>query len=211
MRVEFIATPDDVLRITQDGRLESVGPFFSPFGWAQGLMLPQTPHWDPKIGNSQSLEVVVRPRCVGYNTVKLPGIDLKNAANSREHAMVRHKRVKAQRESVRLQLQSAGVHRLEAPMHVQIVRLGPGKARDTDDLPVYGKIVRDEIAAMLGYDDRDIMESPPLTWAVFQRVAPTPSVEVTFFRLVRPPDVSYKKKPTHSPPTPPSRKAQAKR
>jgi hypothetical protein len=171
-------------------------------------MNPESTDWDSRVGQTLSLEVMVRPRALGYRTVKLPGLDLQNAANSREHAMVRHKRVKAQRESVRLQLQSAGIHRLEAPLHVQIVRLGPGKARDTDDLPVYGKIVRDEIAAMLGYDDRDIMEMPPITWAVFQRVAPTPSAEVTFFQLVRPPNVSYKKKP-NSPPTTP--KAQAKR
>lgn len=191
MRVEFFPTRDGWIAVNESGQIL---PDSDPLEFVTQSM----PTPEPLRRATAALEVVFRPYVLSRKQVLLPGIHLENAANSREFSMVRHSRVSNQRAQARLLLQAAGVHQMQPPLHVQIVRMAPArsKVRDTDNLPVYGKVIRDEVAALLGYDDRDIGSGVPLTWSVFQRVAPASGVEVTLFQLVSPPGAVYKKKST---------------
>lgn len=73
----------------------------------------------------------------------------KSAANLREHHMARHKRVKAQRETVKQHLPAV---RIEAMLDIRLTRLGVGEL-DTDNLAGAMKAVRDEVASWLRLDD----------------------------------------------------------
>lgn len=80
--------------------------------------------------------------------------------NVREHWAVRHRRAKAQREAVRLIWQTVvKKRRVELPCVVILTRIAPGLL-DSDNLPASMKSVRDEIADLLGVDDRD----PCVAW-----------------------------------------------
>jgi len=137
--------------------------------------------------------VVIEPAPLSALHVEIPGILLTNANNSREHEMVRSRRVKAQRHQASLVMASAGVHRLKLPLRVTITRVAPRLAKDTDNLPVYGKVIRDEIARMLGVDDADLGRVPPIEWSVTQIKGKEPKVLVVLEEMPAPPGSEYKR------------------
>ena len=101
-------------------------------------------------------------------TLYLPGMQLVNAANAREHHMVRARRAKAQRAAAYLRLMSLSHARAfgvrpatprrprsiawPMPCVVTIVRIGP-RLLDDDNLAVSAKAVRDGLADAFGVDD----------------------------------------------------------
>lgn len=93
-------------------------------------------------------------------TVEVP-ITTKNPTNTREHHMVRAKRVKAQRAGVGLMLRANAVGtRLEPVSHgmrlvVLLTRVSPGTLDKHDNLRAALKHVVDEVAAYFGVDDAD--------------------------------------------------------
>lgn len=92
----------------------------------------------------------------------------KSAANLREHWAAKAKRVKAERLATfaafpRNALGQLGVLDTAATAHVQMVRVAP-RALDDDNLRPALKAVRDEIARLLGVDDRD----PRVEWGYGQ-------------------------------------------
>lgn len=96
--------------------------------------------------------------------VTLP-IRLVSEPNARYgHWAIRSKRVKEQRNVVRLALGPHVAGRV--PCRVILTRIGPN-ALDGDNLAGACKAVRDAVAAALGVDDRD----PRVAWAYEQRRA----------------------------------------
>lgn len=98
-----------------------------------------------------------------------------NHGGGREHWAARAKRVKAERDATCCSAQTtaqarfalAGFHMLAEegkPLTVSLTRVSPGTL-DGDNLQGALKHVRDQIAEMLGVDDRD----PVVTWRYEQR------------------------------------------
>jgi hypothetical protein len=91
-------------------------------------------------------------------TVDVP-IVLVSEANAREHWSARHRRRKEQRQMVALAWRAAGV---KVPVfhvaHVELTRLCPprNRSKDSDNLAMSLKSVRDEVAVLLGRDDADL-------------------------------------------------------
>ncbi len=73
--------------------------------------------------------------------------------NAREHHMARHRRVKAERESVSWML--GGKTRPNLPCVVTLTRVSPGRGLDDDNTVGALKACRDQVAAWLGVDDAD--------------------------------------------------------
>jgi hypothetical protein len=93
--------------------------------------------------------------------------------NEREHHMVRHRRVKAERAAVSWVL--APRKRPELPVVVTLVRVGPTQGLDGDNLQGSLKGCRDQVAEWLGLDDRD----PRITWRYDQRREKQWGVQIT--------------------------------
>lgn len=70
--------------------------------------------------------------------------------NAREHPMVRHKRVKTEKQAVHYSLY--GKPKPAIPCDVLLTRVSPNKC-DDDNLSGAMKAIRDAIAAWLGVDD----------------------------------------------------------
>ncbi len=103
-------------------------------------------------------------------------------ANSRSHWAAKAKRVKSQRQAVTLASMAAGIPTCKCkcrqwvaaqehwqvkplrPLWVTLTRIAPS-ALDTDNLASSFKATRDEVALMLGIDDR----SSDVAWAYAQR------------------------------------------
>lgn len=89
-------------------------------------------------------------------SVTLP-LRLVNASNAREHHFTRARRVARERLVIQCALtqriRSAGL--IGAPCRVRITRLAPRKLDKHDNLCVSGKAIADEIARIVGVDDRD--------------------------------------------------------
>jgi hypothetical protein len=100
-------------------------------------------------------------------------LKLARGLNSREHHMARARRVKYERDVVAreagLELRGPGVALLMRGEHlvVTLTRLYGARCRDYDDDGLAGSLkgVRDEVAAILGVDDRD----PRVAWRYVQR------------------------------------------
>lgn len=77
--------------------------------------------------------------------------------NDREHPMVRHRRVKREKETAGWELaRYAGRHgRPEIPCTVLLTRLGPSPGLDDDNLVGSLKSTRDAVAHWLGVNDKD--------------------------------------------------------
>ena len=79
-------------------------------------------------------------------------IRLGSGQNNREHHMVRHRRVKFERQAVSWLL--VGKPRPPLPCVVRMVRISPSAIKlDDDNLTASCKAVRDEIATWLKVDD----------------------------------------------------------
>ena len=87
---------------------------------------------------------------------------LPSAANLREHPMVRHRRVKGQRQIVATFL--GGRPKPALPVTVTLTRVAP-RMLDDDNLQSAFKGVRDEIARYLGFADNN----PGIRWEYAQR------------------------------------------
>jgi hypothetical protein len=87
---------------------------------------------------------------------------LPSAANLREHHMVRHRRVKQQRQAVAMFI--GGRPKPALPVVVTLTRVAP-RALDGDNCQSAFKAVRDEIARWLGVSDNH----PGVTWEYWQR------------------------------------------
>lgn len=79
---------------------------------------------------------------------------LVSEANVRHHWAARAKRVKSQRQTVAYAWLVAQMPRDRKPANVLLTRYAPRKL-DTDNLAGACKAVRDEIALLCGFDDRD--------------------------------------------------------
>ena len=98
------------------------------------------------------------------------------------HWTVKAKERKAQRQNIRLVLQSAyprQTYRVIFPVEIHLVRVAPSNGLDDDSLPASFKAVRDGITDWLGLDDD---RTPDIRWTYDQRRGPRGaySVEVTF-------------------------------
>lgn len=102
-------------------------------------------------------------------------LHLRSALNAREHWAARHRRVRAEREAVDFIVRGS-LHgtKLTVPCAVTITRLAPRMLDAGDNLESSAKGVRDQIAHILGVDDRD----PRVTWCVKQEKAKTYSVRI---------------------------------
>lgn len=87
-------------------------------------------------------------------------------ANAHEHWRVRQKRAKAQRHAVAWAWVAAGLPEGRKPVTVRLVRLAP-RTLDSDNLAGAFKAVRDEVAYLCGFDDRD----PSVRWEYVQERA----------------------------------------
>lgn len=79
--------------------------------------------------------------------------------NDREHPMVRHRRVRREKEEIGWELQRYGARhgRPAIPCSVLLTRLGPSQGLDDDNLVGALKSTRDAIAEWLHVNDRDRM------------------------------------------------------
>ncbi len=92
-------------------------------------------------------------------TLEIP-VRTVSITNLREHWAARHRRSKAQREAVRvIWTTTLKGQTVRLPCVVVITRIAPGEL-DSDNLPSSCKSIRDEIAELLGVDDRD----PCIAW-----------------------------------------------
>ena len=117
-------------------------------------------------------------------TVTMP-MTLPSVANgSHGHWSTRAKRVKAQRNYVKLALIDArvaakvlvpGSHWVVPPMVVTLTRIAP-RALDDDNLAYAFKAVRDEVAAYFGVNDND----PRIEWVYRQERGKPASVRLQF-------------------------------
>ena len=94
-------------------------------------------------------------------------------ANAHEHWRVRQKRAKAQRALVALVWAAQVLPRNRKPETVILTRRAP-RTLDSDNLAVSFKHVRDEVAALCGFDDR----APDVRWVYAQEKAKTYGVRV---------------------------------
>lgn len=92
--------------------------------------------------------------------VEIP-MALPSVANLREHWATKAKRVKAQRNAVRLAM--TWRRRVPLPVVVTLTRIGLRRL-DSDNLQGAFKAVRDQVAAQLEVDDAD----PRVTWCYQQ-------------------------------------------
>lgn len=74
-------------------------------------------------------------------------------ANQREHWATKAKRVKRQRAALLVYWRADGLPEGRKPVKVRLTRWAP-RALDSDNLAGAFKAVRDEIAALCGFDDR---------------------------------------------------------
>lgn len=104
-----------------------------------------------------------------------------NESNAREHPMARHRRVRREREAVRLVWHSVSGRQVRQaaelcrPITVRIVRIGK-KPMDGDGVVSSAKHIRDELAACIGVDDRD--GAGGVWWEYTQEIAPWYAVRV---------------------------------
>ena len=96
-------------------------------------------------------------------------------ANSHGHWRVRHKRRQAQRETSAIYTRQWLEDLPAPPLSIRLTRLCPVLIRDSDNLPVSMKAVRDGIADAIGIDDGD----KRLVWEYGQRRRKEYGVEVT--------------------------------
>lgn len=98
-------------------------------------------------------------------------------ANQRQHWATKAKRAKSQRHALAWAWLAAGLPCERKPVTVTLTRLAP-RSLDSDNLAGGFKAVRDEIASLCGFDDRD--ES--VRWVYAQEKAKTYGVrcEVTW-------------------------------
>ncbi len=97
-------------------------------------------------------------------SVYLP-LRLVSALNTREHPFARHRRVKSERRAVGLVVRNALKGRaMPLPCVVTITRISSRMLDVGDNLESSAKGARDEIATILGVNDRD----PRVTWQVRQ-------------------------------------------
>ena len=94
-------------------------------------------------------------------------------ANAHTHWRVRQKRAKAQRHALAYAWNVSDMPTGHKPTEVTLVRLAPRKL-DSDNVVGAFKHVRDEVALLCGFDDRD--ES--VTWSYAQERAPEYGVRV---------------------------------
>lgn len=99
-------------------------------------------------------------------------MQLPSANNLREHWRVRHRRVKAQRQTVAWFL-TASTPRPALPVVVTLTRVGV-RDLDGDNLQGAFKAVRDQVATWLGLDDAD----PRIRWEYDQRRGKVCAVEI---------------------------------
>ena len=83
--------------------------------------------------------------------------------NNREHPMVRHRRVVAERYATGIFLNVA--RRPALPLTCTLTRHAPSNGLDDDNLRGALKAVRDQVAQWLGIDDRD----PRCAWRYAQQ------------------------------------------
>jgi hypothetical protein len=102
----------------------------------------------------------------------IPGLKLESEANRRDFWATKAKRVKSQKLAVRA---AAGwsFKAPSLPLVVVIIRHAP-RDLDSDNATGSAKHVRDQLAELLGVDDR----SPEVSWFVVQRRAKAPWVEI---------------------------------
>ncbi len=94
-----------------------------------------------------------------------------NELNAHEHWRRRYKRSQEQKLRVLVALRRTviGEMMLGAPLDVTLTRIAPSSGLDPgDNLPSSQKFVRDQIAEMLGIDDRD----PRVRWLYAQERGP---------------------------------------
>lgn len=89
-----------------------------------------------------------------------------NPLNNREHRMARHRRVLRERNAVALCWPRVQVR---VPCAVQLTRVAPARNQlDDDGCTAAMKTVRDELARLIGVDDRD----PRVIWTTSAAVGP---------------------------------------
>lgn len=89
-----------------------------------------------------------------------------NELNAHAHWRTRHKRAKMQRHIVRMFLGQRRVVPPPMPMRITFTRIAPGNGLDPGDgLPSAFKAIRDELADIIGVNDR----SPLYEWVYAQR------------------------------------------
>lgn len=101
---------------------------------------------------------------------------LVSEANAHQHWRERQRRAKAQRQAVRVFWWGSALPQTK-PAEVRLTRLAPRKL-DSDNLQGACKHVRDEVAALCGFDDRD--ESVRWVYAQERAKAYGVRVEVTW-------------------------------
>jgi hypothetical protein len=87
-----------------------------------------------------------------------------NNRASHEHWRVRQKRAKAQRAMIRAAFAPLQYPRIK-PALIRLERLSPRSLDHSDNLPSAFKAIRDELAIILGFNDRD----ETVMWTYFQR------------------------------------------
>ena len=119
------------------------------------------PKRDAELAPVRSLRIVEG----SHVTLVLEGLALRLTQNSRCHWARKAKVVKHQRRAVAAALKG----QMSPPRYatVTITRVGPVRM-DDDNVTASTKGVRDEVAAWLGYDDRD----PRVTWIAQQERGP---------------------------------------
>lgn len=106
---------------------------------------------------------------------------VESEANRREHWAAKHRRTKAQRRHVaEAWLAAYGARRPTLPCVVTLTRLGGQPLDQEDNLNIAFKGVRDELAAILGVNDRD----PRVRWQY--RQAPGGAVGIQIEAEFRP-------------------------
>jgi hypothetical protein len=108
--------------------------------------------------------------------VSLP-IRTVSAMNTREHHMVRYRRVKAERDAVALALRpkvGKGFAKKHPRLVVTLTRIGIRQPLDGDNLQASFKAVRDAVAEVIGIDDG----SDRIEWRYAQRRGAAWGVEI---------------------------------
>ena len=104
---------------------------------------------------------------------------LVSEANRRDHWALKAKRVASHRDAVSMAWLLAGKPTIDPPCVVTITRVAPRQIRDSDNLVISAKALRDQLAEdVLRCDDGD----PRVRWEYGQRRGKTGeyAVEVTF-------------------------------
>ena len=85
--------------------------------------------------------------------IEMEGVRLGRGKNNREHYMVRHKRVRGEKEAMAWHLTSVK-QRPELPCTFVLTRCAPSKGLDDDNLVESLAAIRDAIAEWMKIDDR---------------------------------------------------------